>query len=307
MTTQDPSYIYTVLCGRCDYPIEADDEVCPRCQSRLEDCPVCREIKHTRAPWTEPCPTTGRKTCPVCDTRRYAFGIQPLSEVEGMFCTNLYGCPAGGLLLKTDEFAVLREDASTCPVCRHPELKPLNLRTFVYLISQCVFCNAVFGSPPSWRPGWANQWDVTVDQVKSTPPRDYSPCPLCGREDTLDRDAREVEMLIDKPGELTGVKEGLLTDLYARVAELGKILILENDDRSAARKMFKTWFNELNLLSHDSTITVERAGDHLLQGTRRPEVHKILRLRLDSLLKSWKEQVPGQGLNYRVSGRNGKR
>jgi hypothetical protein len=162
----------------------------------------------------------------------------------------------------------------------------------------------VFGTAPSWRPGWADHWDVTVEQVKSTPPRDYSPCPLCGREDTAGG-AGKVEMLMDKPGELAGQKEGLAADLYARVAELGKILILENDERRAANKLFSSWFNQLNLLAEGSTITVERTGEVLLLGTRRPEIHKILRGRLSALLESWKAQVPGQGLSYRVAGRNG--
>jgi RNA polymerase subunit RPABC4/transcription elongation factor Spt4 len=305
MTTQDPSYLYTVLCGRCDYPIEAGDEFCPRCQSRLEDCPVCRELRHTRAPFTAPCPDTGRKTCPVCETQRYQFGTQTLGSLEGAFCSNLYGCPAGGLLLKTKEFAVLREDASICPVCRHPDLKPFNLRTFVYLVSQCVFCSTVFGTPSSWRQDSPAKWDVTVDHVKSTPPRDYSPCPLCGREDTYPEGAQEVEMLVDQPDALAGAKEKMLPDLYARVAELGKIIILENDNQAAAKKWVSSWFNELNLISQGSHITVERVGEYLLQGTRKPEVHKILRARLVALLDEWKAQVPGQGLNYKVSGRNG--
>jgi hypothetical protein len=308
MTTQDPTYIYEVLCGRCDYPIEKDDERCPRCQVKLEDCPVCRDIKHKRAPVVEPDPKTGGKICPVCDTRRYQFGKQSLSEIEGTFCTNLYGCPAGGLLLRTEEFAVLRPEASRCPVCKHETLKPLDLRTFIYLISQCVFCNGVFGTSSSWaQEGWAKQWDVTTDRLRSTPQRDYHPCPLCGRDDSLQENAAHVDMLINDPGEEVGVKKELATGLYARVVELGKILILENDDRRASKKLYSTWFDALHLASTEASIPVQEAGDYLLRGTRKTEIYKILRVRLAALLDSWKEQVPGQGLSYPVSQRGGRK
>jgi hypothetical protein len=328
MTTQDPSYIYEVLCGRCDYPIEADDERCPRCQVLLEDCPVCRDITHKRAPVMARDAKTGGKTCPVCDTRRYQFGKQSLREIEGTFCTNLYGCPAGGLLLRTEEFAVLRPESSRCPVCKHESLKPLDLRTFIYLISQCVFCNSAFGIPSSWAPGeWARNWDVTTDRLRSTPHRDYHPCPLCGREDTLmgrsssqpfdetsevklrdkpsepsDREL-QVEMLIGDLGEEAGAKKELSSGLYARVVELGKILIFENDDRRASKRLYSTWFDALHLASGGDSIQVQQAGDYLLQGTRKTEIYKILRVRLEALLYSWKQQVPGQGLGYFMSPR----
>jgi hypothetical protein len=276
----------------------------------LEDCPVCRDITHKKAPWVDPDPDTGAKTCPVCGTRRHPFGYQSLSEIEGMFCTNLYGCPAGGLLLSNQEFAVLRPDASRCPVCKHETLKPLDLRTFIYLISQCVFCNGVFGTPSSWTPReWGKQWEVTTDRLRLTPDREYHPCPLCGREDNPlkgnSENVSEVEMLIDKPGEEAGSKEKLAAGLYARVVELGKILIFENDNKKASKKLYSTWFDALHLAAPGESIRVEDAGDYLLQGTRKPEIHRILRSRLTALLDSWKEQVPGQGLGYPVSKRGG--
>jgi hypothetical protein len=301
MTTQDPSYIYTVLCGKCDYPIEAEDEVCPRCQVRLEDCPVCRDIRHTKAPKVEPCKDTGRRTCPVCDTRRYPFGMQALSEIEGMFCTNLYGCPAGGLLLKTQEFAVLRPEATLCPICKHPDLKPLDIRTFIYLITQCVFCNAVFGTPTHWDDKWGTRLDVTTDLVMQTPKRDYSPCPLCGREDEYPPGAGNVQILVDEPGKPATAKM-LSPGLYARVVELGKILILENDPVRASKSLFSSWFDPLHLGTGEA-IRVEEANAYLLQGTRKSEIHKILRARTMALLESWKQQVPGQGLGYPLGSR----
>lgn len=301
MTTQDPSYIYEVLCGRCDYPIEEEDERCPRCQVQLENCPVCRDRLHKKAPRVEPCPDSGRKTCAVCDTRRYPFGRQALSEIEGMFCTNLYGCPAGGLLLKTQEFAVLRPEASLCPVCKHPDLKPLDIRTFIYLISQCVFCHSLFGTPTHWDHKWADKLDITTDRVTHTPKREYSPCPLCGREDEFPDGASEVELLVDEPGK-PAIRKNLSPGLYARVVELGKILVLENEDRQASKNLFASWFDPLHLGSSEA-IRVEEANSYLLQGTRKPEIHKILRNRTTALLESWKQQVPGQGTSYPLGGR----
>ena len=306
MTTQDPTYVYNVLCGHCGYPIEADDEVCPRCQLELEDCPVCRESKHMRARKISGDALTG-KTCPVCQTNRVPFGGTPITEIEGSFCRNLYGCRAGGLLLREEEFAVLRPHASGCPICHHEELTPLDVRTFLYHVSRCLFCHSVFGPLPAWTKGWSEDWDPAVGDLRPTGPRDASPCILCGRRDELVSAAGDgvVKVAQQTPYDEPGTEE-ISGRHYLRVVELGRILVLEQDPGRAFQRLFDSWFEPNRTELPDTVVPVERIGELLLQGTVVPSIQRILRGRVEETLRAWGHRLPS-GLSYAVAARDGRK
>jgi hypothetical protein len=284
MTTQDPSYLYTVLCGHCDYPIEAGDEVCPRCQRELEDCPVCRQARHKRAPRVEGNSITG-KQCPVCETRRVPFGGTPLADLDGSFCTNIYGCKAGGLVLREEEFAVLKANASACPICRHPDLKPLDIKTFIYLISRCAFCHTLFGSVPTWKRGRPEEWNASLDNVrKAHHTSGHWHCTLCGRLNEAQAEGK------------VGFDEAFL-----RVVELGRILVLEQDERRAFQKLFSVWFEPSREHDPGSELDVAETMKEIVVGTQNDEISRVLRPRIEKLEELWEAHLPSSKLAYKLS------
>jgi hypothetical protein len=300
ITPKDPDYRYELLCGHCEYPIAPEDPTCPRCQRKLEECPICSRTTHTRAPVVEPDPETGKKTCPVCRVRRIPFGAIPLAEIVGSFCTNVYGCPAGGLLLKREEFAVLPSDVTLCPVCRNEELPPYDVRTFLYLRSRCLFCNTCFGGGTTWVRGWSTSWHPTIDRIGEVEKTDQTLCPLCGRNDSLDREKQVVMSgTIDNQG--LEATRSIPVDQYLRMAELGRILILEKDDAEAFNKTFETWF-EPSGRSADTApgLTVSEISARLLAGTLRLPTRRVLQKRLELFHASWERKLPA-GLGYPVS------
>ena len=335
MTTQDPRYIYKVLCGRCGYPVEECDPRCPRCQLELESCPVCREGTHKKAWKVEADKETGQKTCPVCGTDRIPFGGKPLTKVQGSFCRNIYGCRAGGLLLGSNEFAVLRQNASVCPICRHAELTPLDVRIFLHLVSRCLYCHSVFGPLPTpTREDWRG-WEADRNWLQSISPDYQEHCILCGRRDTLKR-GDETHKAAPAEGEEKPVAafpkrndEGRKEDAdtvwvaglgdhdefemkpvrmlhYLRVAELGRILILEKDPTRAFQRLFDAWFEPNRMDVPSEFVPVRDVGQILLAGTQDPAIHRILRVRIEKMQSFWGERLPSEGLNYRLTLRDGK-
>jgi hypothetical protein len=314
MTTQDPTYLYKVLCGHCDYPIEDDDKLCPRCQLELEDCPVCREETHKKARKVSGDPLTGAKTCPVCQTRRVPFGGQPLLEIEGFFCRNLYGCRAGGLLLHNEEFAVLRANASRCPICKHEELTPLDMKIFLYLVSRCLFCNSVYGPLHSWKQNeWSKTWVASVESLRETSSNDVTPCNLCGRRDRLvpageASDGSKTEM-VDISNESDAKPTTIPALHYLKVVELGRALILEKNSNQSFQRLFDSWFQPSRFNDPEVPVRVGEVCRHLLEGTVDKPIQRILRGRVEEMLKAWGERLPGVGSNYPVEarGRGGKK
>jgi hypothetical protein len=312
MTTQDPTYLYKVLCGHCDYPIEEDDKLCPRCQLELEDCPVCRQETHKKARKIPGDPLTGAKTCPVCQTRRIPFGGQPVLEIEGFFCRNLYGCRAGGLLLRNEEFAVLRANASRCPICKHEELTPLDVKVFLYLISRCLFCNSVFGPLHSWKPKeWARDWEPSLASLREAGAGDPTPCILCGRRDRfLAKSESNPEDMVEvaEGGDADAFKSRKIRALdYLRVVELGRVLILEKDPSQAFQRLFASWFEPSRTVAPDVSISVGEVSRILLEGTLSRPIQRILRGRVDEMLKAWGERLPAGGLSYLIAARDSKK
>ncbi len=327
ITPEDPSYRYEVLCGHCGYPIDRSDPKCPRCQRELEDCPVCSMDRHTKSPKVSPDAKTGGKTCPVCRIMRIPFGERRVSEIAGSFCTNLYGCPAGGFLLKTEEFAVLPVGATLCPICGQEEFPPADVRTFTHLLNICWFCNTCFGSPDHWRKDWAEVWNPNLERVReASRTKDDPPCRLCGRNDQKVEEAKATEGRMagnaKEENEVPLAREHLKLQsfligpegqeetceldeaVYLRVAELGRILIMERDDSAAFGRAFDAWFQPV--FKHAGIVTVEEVARHILEGTLCPPQYRILQKRLALFVQAWEQKLPS-GLHHRIPEAEGRR
>lgn len=302
LTADDPGYRYELLCGNCAYPIEARDNQCPRCQRELETCPICTLVNHRKPPLAARDAASGSSTCQVCTLIRIPFGGQSLSEVKGGFCSNLYGCVAGGLLLKEEIFAVLPSDASVCPMCSHPMLRPYDVRTFVYHNNRCLFCKTAFGTSESWRKDWTQmQEPASKDAVLETD----QACPICGRNDRRDRSSGQVMMLSsmaagDEGGEGA---PGLAWPEYVRVTQLGRVLALHLDDGVAYDELFQLWFDTSGREpARGEGMTVGRIAELLMEGTLREDTRAMLQGRLEAVLATWNRNLAG-GVNYRVATR----
>ncbi len=293
-TTADPSVHYELTCGNCQFPITEDDPLCPRCQERLEHCPVCSDCTQTRAPKREP-DHKGERTCPVCGVKRVAFGDLRLSQLKGSFCGNIYGCPAGGLLLRTNEFALLPEKASLCPICRDESLRPFDVKTFSYHVSRCVFCSTCFRPASDWTRGWGEGHDNLDRVVRPQADRDER-CALCGRDDRQPG---------GPPGPITGVVIAALRGdntpgedpvddkTYLSMAELGRLMILEKNDERMFDAAFRLWFqpNAALVVESQPTLKIQERVSHLVEGTLEPEVRRVLVRRTLRFLELWERKL----------------
>jgi hypothetical protein len=297
ITTDDPKCRYDVLCGHCEYPVAAADTQCPRCQRYLEDCPVCSASRHRKSLRAVPDPRTGARICSVCGVQRIPFGEEGSLAVKGSFCTNLYGCPAGGLLLRTEEFAVLPPDATLCPICRSEAFPPLDLKAFRYLISRCLFCNTCLGPIPSWHKGWSERDEalLTLDGLRVPEELNDEPCPLCGRDDR----PGEGEV-IHIPGDRGHEREiEVSVPQYLRIVQLGRALILDKEETQSFRLTFDAWFDPLDTGPREERMSVARIGELLLAGTLGAETHRVLKKRLEPFFSAWAKKLPS-GVSYDV-------
>ncbi len=302
LTASDPESRYEVLCGHCDFPLATDDDQCPRCQRFLEYCSACITVTHRKSLHAVPDPGTGGKRCSVCGVLRIPFGRAELSAVKGAFCANLYGCPAGGLLLRTGEFAVLPQDASLCPICRDAAFKPLDLRVFLHLMSRCLFCNNCLGSLLLEERVWSDREAglLAVGRLQMPESLNAQPCPLCARDDRPGEGETLAVIHVPEDGAGGGRVE-VSASQYRRVVQLGRALIFAKEKGDAFGLTFATWFRlEVSRVAEDP-ITVGRVGELLLRGTLRPEVHRALRGQLESLLTIWEQKLPS-GVSYNVGG-----
>jgi len=300
ITTKDPEYRYEILCGRCEYPIAPEDEVCPRCQMALEECPICSQLKHTRSPRFPENGAADGKVCPVCRIRRVAFGEKKLSQLKGSFCTNIYGCPAGGLLLAKGEFAVLPENASRCPVCEHETLLPLGIEAFSYQLQRCLFCSTAFGRASAWAKGWL-KGDYALRALGDVMGAEEIACPICGRSDLLDQEGQVCFHSMDD-GAGNGEEKfiSLSQSRYLHMCELGRILILFKDDAAAFSETFSLWFDPA-VKPIEGSWTVGEILDPLLAGTYKQTLRLSLQKRLDHFLEGWKRRLGPFGVSYRVA------
>lgn len=302
LSTQEPLVRYELICGNCEFPIREEDDHCPRCQFELEKCPICSDRTHSRAK-VVPRESDGGLQCPVCRMRRMPDGL-PLNSIGGSFCTNIYGCPAGGLLLKEDELAIIPDAAATrCPVCRHDALSPLGVRTFNYQTRRCLFCFNCFGPhlnltgdrPSAVASARADKRTLfePVELLQPNPETGEGNCPLCGRNDRLDQE--EVfwgGTLGDKANEGS----------FRHVVELGRLLVFIHDEKALGDKAFELWFDETGSSSDRGDDTVASVVELLLISTIDPIHRKILEIRTKKFLETWSRNLRG-GLNYRLPSR----
>jgi len=302
LSSEDPSYRYVTLCGRCEYPIEPDEPRCPRCQEDLEDCPVCRRRSHKRAPKTSPL-ADGRHQCTVCGIFRYPVGHQSLVETDGAFCSNLYGCPAGGLITHQDEIVYWPPDADVCQVCRNADLPPLPTASFTQVVRQCLFCSALFGLASSRRVMLREDFDH-VSELPHISATD-SPCVLCGRNDDRSSEDTVRSNFVD-PWDFEAVEHSELgIDAYLRVVELGRALVLFSEsDNEATKHLYRQWVEPHSpevgrtIVSHGTKVA--DVVDYLIRGTLDPRVRKVLQKRLDGFIDRWNDfQL---GLSYVIPG-----
>lgn len=296
LTTEDPEYRYEWLCGVCDYPVEIDDSICPRCQYELEDCPICTPRLHKRPSKRSKSRSGVHSKCPVCRVRRYPFGERSLGDMRGKFCTNLYGCPIGGMLLSTDEFAILPEDCTLCPICRHEDLPPLDVRTFRRHLNSCLFCSTIFEKEPVWKSGWSASTRRLHDLGSGL--NEGHPCPICGRNDHLgDGGNVDIELL----GDAQNILQPIGHDAYLRLAELGRSLALY-DDATAFDRLFGWWLDSSGQLPKENeSVRVSYLLDYLIRGTVLTTVRTEVNVRRDPQASRWRQNFPREGTDFRVS------
>lgn len=297
LSSQDPSYRYETLCGHCGYPIEPKERRCPRCRRELEDCPVCRERTHSRTPKV-PAQPTGGTECVVCGILRYPVGHCSLVETDGAFCTNLYGCPAGGMLTSPDQVVYWPTDTPRCLVCKESELRPLPVTSFPHLVRRCLFCSAIFGIDHTWQ----IKLEEEFGQISRLPrvAASDAPCVLCGRNDDHTEEAFIRSNSVGPWGREAEERRRIPLSTYLRMEELGQALMLFTDNnRQAARHLYDRWFatghSSMSRVEPDEGVKVATVIQHLLEGTLNREVRRVLRQRLDGLMDEWGKLQMGLG------------
>jgi hypothetical protein len=313
ITTEDPACYYKILCGHCDYPLEQADTECPRCRRALEDCPVCSEKFHRKVTVAPPVDSKSKaKLCPSCNVRRVPFGISLAAE-RASFCTNLYGCPAGGMLLATTELAFLPENARHCPICHDSDLRPLPVATFLYHMRRCVFCCGLFADRDSIR-GWAGcemSWRGRPQVVAGR----QGPCPICGRNDVLEGSISGKEGSVashavaweDDIGNGASTiadasqPHSLTMSQYARVVELAHILLLQQDMDEVLYKLQGLWLSSAtDHAEARGELSIAAIVDALICGTLNGAMRRQLHLRLDPLTAAL-ESRSGISSSHRVA------
>jgi hypothetical protein len=267
---------YETACGHCGYPILLDQAHCPRCRRELETCPCCNTLRHVRSLRHDPDPETEVRTCPICGVRRAPFGSQRHTELTGTFCTNIFSCPVGGLLLATGELALLPQGTSLCPLCRHESLRPLPVRLFGGLIESCIFCRECFSATDSSKPGSAPSTGVSDGAITRQAPADG--CPLCARKDYRTNNST----VIIVPRFDAAQAEVLTTENYSGVLSLGRTLIEQASDEEAARILFSP--------PYPSEEELSQWIEWLLVGTHAPAIRKILERRTRHLLDEFRRE-----------------
>ncbi|MEP7009451.1 MAG: hypothetical protein ABJC13_03935 [Acidobacteriota bacterium] len=274
----DQEIRYETACGHCGYPILADQSRCPRCRRELENCPCCNAIRHVRSPLHDPDPETEIKICTVCGVRRSPFGIRKHSELDDSFCTNIFGCPVGGLLLPTGEFALLPRGASRCPICEHATLKPLAVRSFLARLEKCLFCHACFSSE-SLKKQRVKDSIIPPELPAGFQSAPAEPCLLCGRRDHRVKDSDEIVV----PQYDGASDEWLESDDYRVLVVVGHALIQEVLDQSSVEASI------FRLASYNHEL-LSRVTGVLVGGTHDPVVRKILEGRTRHLIESFQRQ-----------------
>jgi hypothetical protein len=134
-----PTHSMVMLaCGSCDFPLGSRDYFCPRCETQLVDCRFCTPTRAIRPP------VTAGVLCTRCKLPQMVpFGglMPPDEDPSNVFCSNIYGCPAGADLYRTTYPPGAHK---RCAVCEDPELMLLDVRTRNMHVDACPFCRVLF-------------------------------------------------------------------------------------------------------------------------------------------------------------------
>jgi hypothetical protein len=272
---------YRYVCGHCAYPVTTTNTECPRCRRPLETCPVCTEHTHRRPALAGKRTDPQAERCTVCSVRRLPTGAPvQLADIDGSFCRNLHGCPAGGLLLfKTEQFAVLDSKARSCPVCRHTTLQPLSLKAFSRACEQCLFCHELFAIDSVAILGHHRDHET---RPRGEPAKES--CLVCGRRDVLtskdDQDSVTFQLYDDNEMSLPWRD-------YLHLVDLARTLLTERQDEQASASLFSRW--TARPLSA-SSVTLESLCEALLAGTLEPNHRQALQPRITFLLADWERR-----------------
>jgi hypothetical protein len=228
--------------------------------------------------------------------RRRPFGDPArLARIEGTYCRNLFGCPAGGLLLKSQEIAVLDADASLCPICRHEELKPLSMPAFRERLQECLFCSTCLRREVAW-PAERSLLEEPLERLGTERTEDPRlPCLQCGRRDYQVDSGQVAIPHAERQGPIS-----VPTGKYFRVAELGRILILEPTDEGAFKAAFRLW-TEHGPAAKGEGAPVHELFDLLLGGTHDEAMREIVSRRLEVLAERWKGRMGDGDLKFSVA------
>lgn len=296
LSADDPSYRYTTCCGRCDYPVEASEPQCPRCQKQLTDCPACSPRNHRR-PVMSQRSADGSIQCSLCHAMRHPIGHVPVLEMAGSFCTNIYGCPAGGMLTRHDEAILWSSETRICPICRSRSLAPKPARTFAHLVRRCLFCSSIFGLDSSWRTRLTDGIDHISEMADVAPSE--TPCTLCGRNDHRAEDGTIQVQVMDPWAMDAHSRPGIDENEYLHIAELAHALIIFSEGKKqAADHLFDLWTPPI---PGDPGLTVGEAVEHLLLGTLDAAVRVELQRSIDGFMEHW--EGLHLGLEHRLTPR----
>lgn len=142
-----------LTCHLCAFALLPGDKRCARCGSELDECRYCTPFRDLLIP-----SGTSGAPCPACGLRRDGPPADSERSGRGLFCANVYGCPAGRSLQTTRYPA----DHRSCPFCEET-LRPAY--TLDHHISACAVCRMAF--PALLRPGQTQRADDRI-------------CVLCG-------------------------------------------------------------------------------------------------------------------------------
>lgn len=303
ITTSDPKYSYEYTCGSCGYPVFMSDQRCPRCRKELEACPICTHRRRLIPARPVHCTDKIGVRCSICETVRIPYERHlRIRDLDGRFCSNLYGCGAGGMMIRTGELVLIPEGRELCPVCGSEDRLPLDIGVFEYALEHCLFCSHVF-----------REHEVSRD-LKDKKHGDGSPrvsgqivaadkpdrrCLICERADYRDSEDR----LIRRHGD-EDAGEGITDDDYRRVLELGMAFANFEDDDVVFDQIFKLWFRQDRSRSVEDLSVIKRAPftvwaaiEFLIRGTEDGRTRRILEGRADRFGELWKANSP-RGLSF---------
>ncbi len=268
--------LQSLACGYCEFPLLPSAERCPRCRLELAQCPVCEllpERDGRQAAGRPPAKWFQRKGpfchCDRCGTRQLRLRHRPsLQDLDGNVCSNLYGCPAGGLLVSPEIAVLLPPGCIVCPVCHDVDRPPVDLLAFLGDVRRCASCIAAMGDPREWSTeqlaGQASLNGELAAHLERIHLQTHT-CRMCGRG----------------PGKPSGnpVREAIVE---GAALELSRFLWIGKQDEEARRLTREYW----RVLGPDWPRHRRREAAEVLVAQTDPRHHHNLSLRLEMLLES---------------------